>query len=98
MFLLVTTPNARDTTVAVTSPRLITEDPERAFSEARKACTDKDSFFVSQVIVYQLKADRVYHLDDAKSVDGIVIYIAYRSSRDDQWVEDLCEGPLARFR
>jgi len=30
MFLVITTPNALDTTVAVTSPRIITEYPEKA--------------------------------------------------------------------
>lgn len=97
MFLVVTTPNGLDTTVAVTSPRIITEDPEKAFFEARRACNDETSVFVSQVIVYELTPDRIYKLDDAVGVSGIVIYIAYRSSRDGQWVEDLCEGPLARL-
>ncbi|KKR46460.1 MAG: hypothetical protein UU22_C0045G0007 [Parcubacteria group bacterium GW2011_GWA2_40_8] len=98
MFLVITTPNALDTTVAVTSPRIITEYPEKAFLEARKACTDQNSAFVSQVIVYELTLDRVYTLDDAKNVDGVVIYIAYRSSWDGRWVEGFYEGPLARFK
>ena len=97
MFLVVTTPNARDTNVAIFSPRLITEDSEKAFSEARKACTDKDSVYVSNVIVYELTVDRAYTLEEAKYDRGNMVYIATYSVALGRWHEDLCEGSFARF-
>ena len=59
---MISIPNALDLTVAVTAPRIITDNPSVALSQAREAMTDEKADFVSTVIIYQMEPDKKYVL------------------------------------
>ena len=99
MYLVLTAPNASDSTVAVIAPRIITEDPRQAINVARGACRDEYSAFISIVFIYKVKQDRVYSFNDAlEGINGLVVFTAWRHPNDDdKWVETFHDDELAVF-
>ena len=77
-YLVLTTPNSFDVTAAVVVPRCITDNPKKALSVAREACTDECSRFVSQVIIFKIKEEEVYTLQNyiGEKISENIVFIA----------------------
>ncbi len=63
MYIVIARSNAIDTSFPSLSPRCVTKDPKLALEEARKAF-EKDSYFLSDVVVYSLEEDKLYSSKD----------------------------------
>ena len=91
MFLVITTPNNRDTSVDVIAPRFITDDPAKALTEARIAGNDALSEFVGHVLIYEIGVDERHDLHCATAEEdnyrNILVYRAWRRHHNDDWSE-----------
>jgi hypothetical protein len=80
-YLVLTTPNAVDTTAAREALRFLTTNPQKALEVARNALREKDACFVNSVIIFKLEPEKVYSLNDyvSRRNDSPVIFVAWKN-------------------